>query len=178
MTISPPDFRMKPHSRGFVCHRNNSPTKIKNGFNNTSSRIYAGYPITLDTISGNGNFECPNVKNWTSTSTTILGFSVQPAVVDYYPTDTQEYFEPGRPVGWVDSESIIIPSLTTFTTAQASGSGIHMYSTGADIGKLRNTAIAGQTVTLSGVKIESIDNYNNVFHCKVFLTGNIGFTID
>jgi len=176
ITLSNPDFKMKPHSKGFVCHRNNTAVKIKNGFNNSGSRIYAGMPITLDTIQGNNNFECPNVKNWTSTSTQILGFATQPAVVDYLDTDDQEYFETGRPVAWVDSESIILTSLTTFTTAQASA--IRMYSTGINLGMLRNTAIAGQTVLLSGAKIESIELYNSLYYCKVNLTGNISFTAD
>jgi hypothetical protein len=176
VTLSNPDFRMKPHSKGFICHRNNTATKIKKGFNNSGSKIYAGMPLALDTIQGNGNFECPDVKNWTSTSTQILGFAAQPAVVDYLHTDDGEYFETSRPVAWVDSESIILTSLTTFTPAQANA--IRMYSTGVNIGMLRNTAIAGQTVLLSGAKIESVEFYNGLFYCKVNLSGNISFTAD
>lgn len=174
--LSNPDFKMKPHSKGFICHRNNTATKIKNGFNNSGSKIYAGMPITLDTIQDNSNFECPNVKNWTSTSTQILGFAAQPAVADYLDTENEEYFETSRPVAWVDSESIILESLTTFTIAQATA--IRMYHTGVNIGMLRNSAIAGQTVLLSGAKIENVELYNTKYYCKVNLTGNITFTPD
>jgi hypothetical protein len=176
MALTAPDFRMKPHRRGFLCHRGNTATKVKNGFNSSGSKIFAGMPITIDSLSNNGNFECPNVKNWTSTATPILGFAVQPAVVDYEIDDDREYFDTGRPVAWVDSESIIFESLTAFTPAQTTA--IRMYANGVNIGRLRNTALAGETVLLSGAKIESVDLYDGIYYCKVFLTGNISFTAD
>jgi hypothetical protein len=173
MTLSAPGYRLKPHGKGYVNFSGAYTTKIKNGFNASGSPIPAGVPITLDAVQDSLKTEAPNVKAWSSTSQVILGWSAQPNVVDYL-AEGNDFIPANRPVPYIDRDSITVISETPFTPAQYNTVFMRFSGTG-NIGDIRNAAVVGQTVALTGVKILSMDSYEGVNYARIEVSPNVTF---
>jgi hypothetical protein len=176
MALSTPGYRLKPHGKGYVNYSGAYTVKIKNGFNASGIPIAAGVPITLDTVQDNLKTEAPNVKAWTSTSQVILGWAAQPNVSEYQvpgaPLDGNDYIAPNRPVPYIDRDSMTVISETAFTPAQYNTVFMRSSGTGS-VGDIRNAAVAGQTVSLTGVKVLSMDSYGGVNYARIEVSPNV-----
>lgn len=182
MALTKSGYRLRPHGRGYVNYSGSSATKIKKGFNLSGVAIAAGAPITFDTLQDELKTEAPNVKAWTSTSQKIIGFACQPNI-DVTPfingdiNTVTDLIQNNRPVAYIDSESISVISETPFTVAQYTHVHMRFSGTGT-VGNIRNAAVAGQTVKLSGVKVASVDFYDGIYYARIEVTPSLHFVAD